>query len=101
MGDLRDAILSRVTPEAIIVFGSILGDGFTHASDIDCAVIFADRSALQSGRKQLFRAPLLIDMPYDLLLYDQAEFDRKSIEGGICQVIRESGRVLYDQKSKV
>lgn len=101
ISDLRDAILGRVTPQTIIVFGSILGEGFTHASDIDCAVIFADRLGLQTGRKQLFCAPLLIDMPYDLLLYDQAEFSRKSIEGGICQVIRESGRVIYDQKSEV
>jgi predicted nucleotidyltransferase len=101
IGALRDAILARVTPQAIIVFGSILGEDFTHASDIDCAVIFADRLALQDGRKKLFCAPLLIEMPYDLLLYDQAEFRRKSMEGGICQVIGESGRVIYDQKSEV
>lgn len=101
ISDLREAILARVTPQAIIVFGSILGEGFTHASDIDCAVIFADHLALKSGRKQLFCAPLLIDMPYDLLLYGEAEFRRKSTEGGICQVIRESGRVIYDQKPEV
>lgn len=98
---LRDTILCRCAPQAIYVFGSILGEQFSRASDIDCAVIFADRTALTSGRKQLFCNPPLVDHPYDVLLYDQVEFARKANEGGICQVIQDSGRNIYDQKSKV
>ena len=98
---LREAILRRCTPQLIIVFGSVLGEGFTRASDIDCAVIFKDRESLSIGRKVLYQGPSLLDHPYDLLLYESTEFLRKASEGGICQVIQESGRSVYDQKPKV
>ena len=98
---LRDAILARCSPVNIIIFGSILSDHFTYASDIDCAVIFADRSALAQGRKRLYAPPVLLDIPYDFLLYEQKDFAHKTAEGGICQVIQETGQVIYDQKSEV
>ncbi len=98
---LKEAILLRCSPSAIIVFGSILGHGFTHASDVDCAVIFPDRAAREQGRKRLYSPPSLLNIPYDLLLYEAAEFVRKADCGGICQVIQETGRVVYDQKSKI
>ena len=98
---LRDSILRRCSPQQIIVFGSVLGKAFTHASDLDCAVIFADRVSLNLGRKKLYCAPSLIDYSVDLLLYEQTEFLRKAGEGGICQVIQETGRGIYDQKSEI
>jgi len=98
---LSTSILQRCAPVRIIFFGSVLGESFTHASDIDCAVIFANRAELILGRKKLYASPLLIDHPYDLLLYEQADFLRKSNEGGICQVIQETGKEIYDQESKI
>lgn len=98
---LRSAILARCVPTKIWVFGSILTDHFTHASDIDCAVLFKSVTDLQQARRDLYRSPALIDLPYDLLLYVDSDFYRKSQEGGICQVINENGRIVYDQESKV
>lgn len=94
IGELKQAILTRVQPEGIFVFGSAAWGPFTQASDLDFAVIFASDEALSTARKRLFKSPPLIPWPYDLLLYTAEEFARKANEGGVCQVILERGRRL-------
>lgn len=98
---LKTAVLGRCQPCSIYLFGSSLGSAFTNASDIDLAVIFEDQGRLEEARTRLFSAPSLIPAPYDLLLYEQSEFERRAERGGICQVIKETGKKLHDQRSEV
>jgi predicted nucleotidyltransferase len=97
----RAEVLRRCRPRAIYVFGSILEETFTRASDIDIAVVFRTAADRDRARKALFAAPPLVAAPYDLLLYDESSFERKADQGGICQVIRETGKKIYDEGSKV
>jgi hypothetical protein len=87
-----EALSDRVDPQAIYLFGSILSPDFTYASDIDAAVIFADANQAKKASAKIFAPPCLVDWPYDVLIYSAQEFAKKAEIGGICQVIKETGR---------
>src|SRR4051812_35644954 len=90
------AILSRCDPSAIFIFGSVLRSDFSRASDVDIAVIFSDQEELKRARSHLYRSPPLLSLPYDLVLFEGVEFERKSGQGGICQIIKETGKKTYE-----
>lgn len=98
---MRIAILARSFPSKIYIFGSVLGEDFTNASDIDVAVVFDSVEFLADARKKLFSPPVLIPMSYDLLLYVSEDFESKAAIGGVCQVIKETARLVYDKRSEV
>ncbi len=65
-------------------------------SDIDIALIFPDRQSLVKARTALYTLPPLQDSwPCDLVFYTSKEFLDKLERGGLCEIIREEGQLLY------
>lgn len=93
---LISAVLERCSPLRIYLFGSALSGAFTHASDIDLVLIFADHKSLTLGRAQLYGHGPLSNRPYDLLLYTQEEFNEKAKNGGVCFHVGHTGKIVYD-----
>jgi predicted nucleotidyltransferase len=98
---LKQAILARCRPLAICLFGSAADGTLTRASDLDVAVILPNGHDVRAAKADLFRGPPLVLVPYDLLVFEQSEFERKAVEGGICQVIKDTGKSIYDERPKV
>ncbi len=89
-------ILSCCDPSAIILFGSAAECKMTESSDIDIAVLFPDMISLAQARRTLYlMAPGEHSWPCDLLLFTSSEFLEKLQRGGVCEVIREEGRLLF------
>jgi len=94
-----DRILAVCNPERIHVFGSAARGDFTHGSDIDLAIVFADEEACRVMKPLVYRAGPLSSYPCDVLCYSEPEFRRKSEQGGICAEILQHGKVVYDKRA--
>lgn len=94
--DLKLAILSLCQPKQLILFGSALSEFWSRGSDIDLALIFESQVDLECAKNKLRQKALTQNRSYDLLFYTENEFLEKSCTGGVCQIIREQGRVIYE-----
>lgn len=94
-------ILGVSSPSQIYLFGSALTSEFTYASDLDFAIIFFSEEEKRVARKNIYGKNLSEGIPADYLCFSQAEFEKRASQGGVCQVIRETGRLLYDKRTKV
>lgn len=89
-------ILSCCNPCAVILFGSAAERKMTESSDIDIAVLFPDTASLAQARESLYQlAPGKYSWPCDLLLFTYREFLEKLQRGGVCEIIREEGQLLF------
>jgi predicted nucleotidyltransferase len=92
----RTCAKSGTKPARIITFGSASRRELREDSDIDLAVLFSDESELRRGREAIHTAPREDLWPLDLLCYTAKDFDTRADSGGVCMLIRNEGRVLYD-----
>lgn len=98
---IQNRILSVSKPNRIVLFGSAAAGRMSQASDFDVAIIFDDSADLKDKQKKILRANLFRDLDVDLLFFSDSEFARKSQVGGVCWEIERTGKVLYDQRTKV
>ena len=91
-------ILQKTNPTRIFLFGSAGRSEMTDYSDLDLALVFEDSNAVKLARKSgVFSISGVLNWPCDLLLFDKLTFETNSEIGGVCQIIKEEGRVLFEQ----
>lgn len=90
-------ILAGCSPTRVILFGSAARGELTDHSDVDFAVLFESPTALTEGRKTLFSRPRDDDWPQDILLFVEADFARKVRTGGVCEIIADEGKVIFQR----
>ena len=96
IGRQAERILSCCDPSALILFGSAARNQMTDASDIDIALLFPDTESLIQAKRRLYALPPCPDpWPCDMVCYTIVEFQERVQRGGLCELIREEGRLLY------
>lgn len=98
VASLRSAILERVTPQAIVLFGSAAAGTMTEYSDLDVVVIVENRSDIRPTSKALFDVSVSVGVPVDLLIVDEATYAQKSSIGGVYHIASEDGFILFSRK---
>ena len=83
-------------PLRILVFGSAARGELREDSDVDIALVFADEQTMGTARKAVARSPRTDLWPVDLLNFTQDEFQARAEIGGVCMLIRDEGRVLWE-----
>jgi predicted nucleotidyltransferase len=91
-------ILEGCRPTRVFLFGSAARNELTEHSDIDFAVLFHSEAELRDARKSIFARPRPDDWPQDILLFTEAEYERKKAIGGVCAIIEEDGKLLYTKE---
>ena len=95
-----DWLCSRHQPSAIWLFGSASRYELTEFSDLDIAVIFDSEEELKKARSErIFLLSQSIDWPVDLLLMTHQHFLHRVNVGGVCEIIKDEGKCLYDSKA--
>lgn len=97
LGWLLDACTAKAAlPLRIYVFGSAARGELREDSDVDIALVFADEQTMAKARKAVSRSPRTDLWPVDLLYFTQEEFQARAKIGGVCMLIRDEGRVLWE-----
>ena len=97
---LRVCAESGCAPVRIVAFGSAGRGELREDSDIDLALLFADETQLRNGRDAVRKAPREDLWPLDLLFYTTEEFESRAKSGGVCMLVRDEGRVLYNAEKE-
>ena len=88
--------VASAEPDAIAyLFGSFLQDDFNAESDIDLAVILPKGIDKQSFLTKWRQFPAFVDWPFDLVVFEREQFEKKKNVGGVAFEIREDGVELY------
>ena len=98
LGIAVEKILAVASPSQIILFGSQARGDADAGSDIDLMVIepVVDNPVLEAVR--LYRAIGWVGTGVDILVYSQAEFDRRSqVSGTVLHQALTQGKVVYDR----
>jgi predicted nucleotidyltransferase len=91
---------TNFSPRSIWLFGSAARYDATDFSDLDVAVIFDTDVALKAARTNgIFHLSQHIGRPVDMLLYTHSAFMRKTQTGGVCEIIFDEGKCLYDSQA--
>lgn len=97
--NLLHKILERIVdlePRArVYIFGSFVEGRFTAESDLDLAVIVPDTWSTKIFLQKIYEAGRLSTWPLDLLVFKEVYFNEKSLIGGVCFDVKESGVELY------
>ena len=98
---LISTVLSRAlaagSPQQIYLFGSAARGELTEASDIDLAILYASDEELKQGRVEYYKQRAPVDWPVDVLFFTKKAFEEKKAIGGVCMIIAEEGRVLFNR----
>lgn len=97
---LRACARVGCAPVRVIAFGSAGRGELREDSDIDIAVLFADERQLRCGRDAVRTAAREDMWPLDLLFYTTEEFESRAQGGGVCMLVRNEGRVLYNAEKE-
>lgn len=95
---LREVISNSVSPEKVILFGSILTEEFDEHSDIDVLVVFASKVEAKEGLRVLYRARSELPCSVDFICVDRDHYERFSKMGGVCYVAATEGRTLETKR---
>ncbi len=94
------AIQNSVNPQKIYLFGSYADSTYTNESDLDLCIVTSLQGLrkidiLRKIRKAMVRG---VDMPIDLLVYDDDDFNERSILTTTMEhkIVKE-GVLLYEQ----
>lgn len=98
---LRVCAASGCSPARVIAFGSAGRGELREDSDIDLAILFADETQFRNGRDAVRKAPREDMWPLDLLFYTVDDFELRAGSGGVCMLVRNEGRVLYNTAKEV
>jgi predicted nucleotidyltransferase len=92
---VRAAVLGRFNPIRVIVFGSLArGDG-SDFSDVDLLVIVSEKGDVAPCRSALAGLGAQLNVPVDVLVYDEATFKERLNVGGVCQIAADEGLMLW------
>jgi uncharacterized protein len=89
--------LAATSPATVIVFGSYARGDASEASDLDLVVIEPELADKANEYLRLKAAVGRIGVGVDLLLYAQADFERRSqVPGTLPYWAKKEGKVLHD-----
>ena len=91
-------IVSLVSPDQIILFGSYAKGNQTEKSDIDLLIVKKDLKSERETNNLLYRAFFenKINIPIDLISVDYKKYSELNNEiGYIYKTIKEQGKILY------
>jgi predicted nucleotidyltransferase len=91
------ALVYACSPKRIILTGSVAEGRATTGSDIDLIVTFDDETARRSAPGAFAKVRPKRDWAVDILWLLDREFERKASVGGICQIAKEDGEVLFEK----
>jgi predicted nucleotidyltransferase len=93
-------IVEVAQPSRVILFGSYGRGNADEGSDLDLMVIKPTIVNLGEEMLQLYRAVGTTGVGVDVLLYSDAEFERRSqVPGTVLYWARKEGKALYDAAS--
>ncbi|NPE23391.1 nucleotidyltransferase domain-containing protein [Fusibacter sp. A1] len=91
-------LLQTITPDTILLFGSLVNGQVNDDSDIDLLVVWDENSHLShSKRRQLLRKSIgLVNFPIDIITCTQDELTKAySDENSFTHAIIDESEVLY------
>ncbi|NVM22973.1 MAG: nucleotidyltransferase domain-containing protein [Desulfobacterales bacterium] len=90
------SIFKAFNPDKIILFGSIAGENWDEASDIDLIIVYETDKRFMERLKELY---LSWDIPkaVDILAYTPAEFEKMIDESFFMQDAMREGQVIYER----
>ena len=92
----KEAVVKRLSPEAVILFGSFARGDINEGSDVDIAVIADFEEPFLDRIKLLLELNEGIGLPLEPIGYTPEEFQRMLREGNrFALEIAERGRLLY------
>jgi predicted nucleotidyltransferase len=93
-------IVATAQPSRVILFGSYARGSADEGSDLDLMVVKPTIANLGEETLELYRAVGQTGVGVDLLLYSDAEFERRSqVPGTVLYWARKEGKSLYDATS--
>lgn len=98
---IRTRILSVSSPEIIYIFGSYARGSISGTSDLDLAIIFENQELLKTQKKIILNSKLFLDYSTDLLFFSREEFEKKSSLWGVCTIIKNEGKIIYDKRTEI
>lgn len=94
---VTDRIVSAARPSRVILFGSYARGDADAGSDIDLMVIEPDVRNRHEEMVRLRQAVGHVGMGVDVLVYSEAEYERRSqVPGTVLYWARKEGRALYE-----
>lgn len=92
-------IVEAVNPSKVILFGSYARGNADKGSDLDLMVIEREVSNAYEEMIRLHRAVGDVGVGVDVLVYSEAEFERRSqVPGTVLYWARKEGKVLHEAK---
>ena len=92
-------ILSGVTPEKIILFGSHAWGSPSPGSDVDLLVILSTPLSRRERRRQISDLLRPRSVPLDIFVYTPEEVGRAvKVQGSFIKEILQRGKVLYEKE---
>lgn len=90
---VAEHILSLSSPMQMIFFGSVTGDSFDLASDVDVLLVYSDDVTADQGRRTLYRNPRpgAFPHPIEFICVSRERFEQMKDVGGICFVAHTEG----------
>jgi predicted nucleotidyltransferase len=98
---VRNRIINISSPQRIYIFGSYARGTPMESSDLDLAIIFENQELLKKNKKILLTSKLFLDYSVDYLFYTADVFEMKAEIGGVCSVIKNEGKIIYDKRTKI
>jgi predicted nucleotidyltransferase len=94
-----ERLVSGLSPERIILFGSRAEGTADDHSDVDLLVIVSDSTQLPHRRAQeAYRCVGAVGLPKDLLVLTREEFGRQTqIVSSLARRVKATGKVLYER----
>ena len=97
--NLVSSIVERCQPLRVIVFGSAARNELTDCSDLDIFVITRSVQETKQARQDYYSKKPVVEWPADIFFISQEEFDKRSLNGGICMIAKDEGIVIYNKEA--
>jgi predicted nucleotidyltransferase len=95
--EIVGCVLSVVTPDKIILFGSAATEEMTRDSDIDLLVVESAPTDRRRESARLRQALRGLGFPFDVIVISTEWFEEsRDVIGGIAYPANKYGRVLYE-----
>ncbi len=96
---ISDLLVPLKGLERLYLFGSAAEGKMTDQSDLDFLMVFSTEAFLREAQKSLRPSYPLSSYPVDLVWTTLEGFESKKQVGGICMVVFEEGKCLFEREN--
>ena len=93
--DVVRIVAKTIKPNALYLFGSAARNEFSDQSDIDLLIITEFAGDIKGNRLAIAKIRPFSKYPVDIIWMCRDDFNRKAEIGGIAQIVKEEGRLMY------